>query len=289
MEKKHAYLILAHNQFELLNELLVVLDDERNDIYLHIDKKVVEIPEKTLKNTMKKAKIYISKKRYNITWGGTKMVQCTLSLLEKAGTKYCYYHLISGVDFPIKNQDYIHNFFQDNYGKQFIGFDWNAIKSGSHINRIKYYHLLINIIGKRDKSNIIYKLLYKIEDLSLLLQRKLKINRISYNVYKGSQWFSISNDCVVAILSHKKEILKRYRFGLVTDEIWLQTFIMEYFPDCVAESNMRFIKWIQGNNSPEILTSSDYDALRQSNMLFARKFDWDKSDDLIKKLKSDVV
>lgn len=217
------------------------------------------------------------------------MLQCTLSLLEKAGTKYSYYHLISGVDFPIKNQDYIHNYFKDNYGKQFVGFDWNAIKSESHINRVKYYHLLINIIGKRDKSNIIYKLLYKIEDLSLLLQSKLKINRISYNAYKGSQWFSISNDCVAAILSQKKEILKRYRFGLVTDEIWLQTFIMEYFPDCVAESNMRFIKWIQGNNSPEILTSSDYDDLRQSNMLFARKFDWDKSGDLIKKLKSDVI
>lgn len=37
--KKHAYLIIAHNQFALLKELLKSIDDERNDIYIHIDKK----------------------------------------------------------------------------------------------------------------------------------------------------------------------------------------------------------------------------------------------------------
>ena len=32
---KHAYLIMAHSQWELLEQLLKALDDERNDIYLH--------------------------------------------------------------------------------------------------------------------------------------------------------------------------------------------------------------------------------------------------------------
>ncbi len=36
---KHAYLIMAHNQWECLFELLKALDDPRNDIFLHIDKK----------------------------------------------------------------------------------------------------------------------------------------------------------------------------------------------------------------------------------------------------------
>ena len=38
--KKHAYLILAHNNFYCLERLLKLLDDERNDIFLHVDKKV---------------------------------------------------------------------------------------------------------------------------------------------------------------------------------------------------------------------------------------------------------
>lgn len=33
----HAYLIIAHDQFDLLESLLKCIDDERNDIYIHID------------------------------------------------------------------------------------------------------------------------------------------------------------------------------------------------------------------------------------------------------------
>lgn len=34
--KKHGILIMAHNQFEIL---MIQLDHERNDIYIHIDRK----------------------------------------------------------------------------------------------------------------------------------------------------------------------------------------------------------------------------------------------------------
>ena len=33
----HAYLIIAHEQFDLLESLLKCIDDARNDIYIHID------------------------------------------------------------------------------------------------------------------------------------------------------------------------------------------------------------------------------------------------------------
>ena len=42
---KHAYLILAHNEFWLLQTLIGCLDDPRNDIYVHIDQKVAVLPE----------------------------------------------------------------------------------------------------------------------------------------------------------------------------------------------------------------------------------------------------
>lgn len=38
--KKHAYLIMAHNNWKILEKLLILLDDKRNDIYLHIDLKL---------------------------------------------------------------------------------------------------------------------------------------------------------------------------------------------------------------------------------------------------------
>ena len=41
MTNKHAYCIMAHGNWEQLQMLIDVLDDERNDIYLHIDKKAL--------------------------------------------------------------------------------------------------------------------------------------------------------------------------------------------------------------------------------------------------------
>ena len=38
---KHAYLILAHTDMVQLQRLISCLDDRRNDIYVHIDKKAV--------------------------------------------------------------------------------------------------------------------------------------------------------------------------------------------------------------------------------------------------------
>ena len=36
---KHAFLIMAHNEYDILNKLLLLLDDERNDLFIHYDKK----------------------------------------------------------------------------------------------------------------------------------------------------------------------------------------------------------------------------------------------------------
>ena len=52
MNKKHAYLIMAHNDFQILIEILKELDHERNDIFLHIDKKTLEFPEQKIKNAV---------------------------------------------------------------------------------------------------------------------------------------------------------------------------------------------------------------------------------------------
>ena len=40
---KHAFLIMTHGQFEILEVLISMLDHIDNDIYIHFDKKV-QIP-----------------------------------------------------------------------------------------------------------------------------------------------------------------------------------------------------------------------------------------------------
>jgi len=36
---KHAYCIMAHGNWTTLQKLVDCLDDERNDVYIHVDKK----------------------------------------------------------------------------------------------------------------------------------------------------------------------------------------------------------------------------------------------------------
>ena len=44
-DKRHAYLILAHHHFGQLRKLISLLDDPRNDIYVHVDRKAEFNPE----------------------------------------------------------------------------------------------------------------------------------------------------------------------------------------------------------------------------------------------------
>ena len=69
---KFAYLIIAHTKFDQVAKLLELLDDERNDLYIHIDQKVldaVDIFQKKLKPAVKKSELYFVE-QHNVMWGG---------------------------------------------------------------------------------------------------------------------------------------------------------------------------------------------------------------------------
>lgn len=110
--EKHAYLIVAHNNFYILERLVKLLDYEFNDIYIHIDKKVKDFRFNYFKNIVTKSKIFFVK-RFNIKWGGYNIVKAELELLEEASKKnYVYYHILSGVDMPLKKSEEIYSFFK---------------------------------------------------------------------------------------------------------------------------------------------------------------------------------
>lgn len=68
---KHAYLIIAHEAEMLLRKLVTSLDDERNDIYIHIDKKANYDGENF---STKHAGLYILSKRIDAYWGDFSLV-----------------------------------------------------------------------------------------------------------------------------------------------------------------------------------------------------------------------
>lgn len=272
---KHAYLILAHNEFEVLNYLITALDHEDNDIYIHFDKKVSDIP---LINYTK-SRVFILEERVDVRWGDVSMIEAELNLFRTArGVRgYQYYHLLSGVDFPLKTQEYIHEFFKVNNGFEFIGYSQGDLDK-ELCRKICYYHLFPKEF--KDNKNFKSFLIRGIRSLFISIQRLINFKRYNLkHLKKGPQWVSVSDGFVGFLLSQQKEILKKYKYTFCSDEVYIQTICWNsafkeriYNLSNSIEGCKREIKW--KSNNIENWTQKDIPYLLSSGSLFARKFNF---------------
>lgn len=266
---KHAYLIIAHNNFEQLQQLVNLLDDDRNDIYLHIDKKAKSFTKDTIKT--KYSKLFLTD-RVSVKWGGHSQIESELILL-KAATKnhYNYYHLISGVDLPLKSQDHIHEFFEKNDGKEFIEYDPVANENKLFYERTQYYYFCANIYGRT--SNPIYLPLKLFEWVSLKLQKIFKFRRKEIiPLYKGANWVSITDKLANYVVENEDIIRKQFYYSFCADEVFLQSIAMASpYKENIVNDYLRAIDWERG--MPYIYRKEDVSDLLSSRYLWGRKFD----------------
>ena len=269
---KHAYLIIAHNEFEILKKLVSLLDNEHNDIYIHFDAKVATLP--TIETT--KSQLYILKKRIDVRWADYSQVETEITLLQEAFSKfrYDYFHIISGVDLPIKSQNYIYKFFEKNRGKEFI--DYCLFDFLDKMNRnAKMWHLF-----PKDFKNVgrlaIFKRIFRAAFIRIQQIFGLKRNK-NIDFRTGSNWVSITAEFTKYLLSRKDNIRKTYTHTFCADEIFIQTecWNSEFRNNLYDYSenyrgHMRLIDW--GRGTPYTWQNNDYEELMQSDRLFARKF-----------------
>lgn len=226
--KKIAYLILAHDDDENLNRLINSLN-YNSDFYIHIDKKADE-------NKFKKYftdfnNVFFVDDRYKVSWAGFNMIKATLELLEmciKSKNEYMRIVLLSGADYPIKSNEYIHEFFKNNIDKEYIkAFNVTESKNKHYINQIKHYYFYDIDIDSIYCKKIMYKLLYII---NLLRKKKTYINYETkkYDVYFGSQWWAITPKCAEYILSDKNKLERfneYFKNSFAPDEKYFHTII----------------------------------------------------------------
>lgn len=292
---RHAYLILAHKNFSQLKTLIKLLDDKRNDIYVHVDLKAKEFREEDFYSSCEYSKLKFIPQRHKINWGGVSIMRAELSLIENAvnAESYDYYHLLSGMDLPIKSQSEIHAFFDRNKGREFIK-SWKFKRST--YSRFKYYTIFPEGEGKF-KTRIINHIF---KGIQILLG--IRINKdIEFRF--ASQWFSITDSLANYIISKREWLEKVFKHTSTCDEIFLATLVYNSpFKDNLFISepvetqkeinmaDMRFIDWTRGNSirHPWVFTKSDYKILMNSNLLWARKFDENIDSDIIKMIENSL-
>lgn len=270
---KHAYLILFHKNSSQLIRLLQTLDDDRNDIYIHADKRTKEFPTDKIQSAVKKSRLFFTK-RISVTWGGFSLVRATLILLQEAtnNRKYAYYHLLSGQDLPIKTQDYIHDFFREKQNMEFIKV--KSTLSAKKQRELAYYRFFQEYARKDNR--LPNKVMRYAEKFSLLIQRRIRINRLrgqEERIYSGSEWFSITHEFALYLLQREKWIKKQFRWTFCSDEVFVQTIVMNSPFRSSVHPAMRRVEWRGADVHPWVYQMEDYNIIFNSDCLFARKFD----------------
>jgi hypothetical protein len=289
---KHAVLFLAYKNIHHLVDYMDLLDDDFL-FFIHIDRKSVVSDAELDAITQHKNVVLLSRK-YTVNWGGLNLLKAIIHLATEAVTnkEVGYIHTMSGQDFPIKSSRQIKAFFERNEGKQFIEhFPLPSSRwAEGGLNRLNYFNLY-------DTFNRKTPLGKNLINASVKIQRFLGIRRKPFDAFPslhgGSVWWSLTTDCVRYVLNkidEKPGILNRLRYTLCAEEILFQTVLMNSpYKSAIVGNNLTLVLWEYRNgNSPATLDQSDLSTLLKSSKLFARRFDYPASLDLVKLIKAEI-
>lgn len=277
---RHAYLIMAHGDLPMLEALVSCLDDERNDLYIHVDSKWQSFSPQGLR--CHKAGLVILPQRLDVRWGHTSLMEAELLLMQTAyqsGNSYSYYHVRSGVDLPLVSQDELHTFFEQHQGYEFVPlWEYDSAMSDAAYKAERYH------LGTRYERNrwprwvdlLVARLRRHASNaLSSLLPRR----NTDIRLVKGTNWVSITHALVGAILEQTGEIKHRYRLTRNCDEIFVATFVVNspFAPAVYRLSDgtsydPTYVEWTPHTPSPDTLTMASLERMLISGALFARKF-----------------
>ncbi|MFC1226220.1 beta-1,6-N-acetylglucosaminyltransferase [Pedobacter sp. BG31] len=244
------YIILAHNDHKHLERLISSLYADGVTFVIHIDRRVdISLFEKHFTHLDMKS-IFFVKRRFSSDWGSFSIVEATLSCLKFVYNKLPLtdrVSLMSGHDYPIKNNQYIHAYFKANPMKIFIDFNkvpyriwWNGGK-----DRFPSFKEIDNIMG----------------------------------IYAGSQWFSLPKYALKIIFDFIKlnpKFMEYFRAVDIPDESFFQTLFLNCGEKIVGNNlvkkNLHLIKWDFPYRHPRYFNEFHFNLIRKSRSLFARKF-----------------
>lgn len=278
--KKISILMLCHILPNQINDFIDKLDDGHFDFFIHVDKK-----SDIQASINKRSNVYFvsDERRVDVRWGQYSMVEATLQLIELAERtdQYDYYWLCSGQDFPIKRTDEIYEFLS-NKNCNFISIAAtrnNPVDGYSNTELDKRCEVVYPnwLIGKTYVKRGLKKL-YNIATGGTGYTFRLfrRIPPCDLKLYFGSQWWCLNRETIEWVsqfVDRHPEVCEYYKKTLCSDESFFHTLVMNSPFVNHLESNLVYMDWSNGDNSPKVLTDTDFDRMMGSGKLLARKVD----------------
>lgn len=273
------------------------------DMYIHVDKKSDIQPFYEL--LKENRQVFFIRNRQSVYWGGYHAVLATLEMLrvaEASERQYDRYVILQNLDYPLKSNDEIFEFFQKNAKVEFI--------RACRIARTKDWHFAEK-----------YKIRHKFDD-EFYLSKPGKLQRIIHNlgkwiksipnlgfngiiqetdgeypIYYGAAQWSITGECAEHILSfaetHEKfnRCMQSVKFP---DEEYFHTIVhnSKFKYRCVKYDepekrwlvNWRNLHYFEYPKEIVTFTEKDFDKLMHQDALFCRKVRSGISDTLLDKI-----
>ncbi len=270
---KQAFLMMAHNNFGVVQAFLRMLDSENSGFYIHINRKVKKFPQKELEACVKKGKLVFTD-RVPVGYCNYSMVEAVKVLLKTAVQDgYDYYHLVSCSDLPLKSVREMETFLESNAGSEFVGFSRHY--TASSVEQAHYFTALC-----RHPNQTVSKCALKLRKGLTVIQKALGINRMRkcpWEIKKGCDWYSITHDAVRFLLEKEPEFKRYFYRAFCPTEFFAQTLLFNsafrerlYNIEDEAVGSQRCIDWDRG--SPYVFRRDDLPLLLDSQACFARKF-----------------
>lgn len=282
---KYVYAIICHKCTNpLVFTVKKLLKSEKSIVIVHIDSKADHKEVEKIYTSLgvhENLHIIPRNQRIEVHWGHFSQVEVMLLLMNKAVEfNFQYFSLISGDDISILSNEKRELFFLDCYKdqKEFIGFmSKHNAKERLSINYSKIFF---------SKSNSLYsRILKKIYLNYLKIFSRKSLSHLP-ELYKGSQWFTLSDYSIRYILNYienNPSYIESFKNSFCADEVFFQTIILnnlelrknifginDNLNDCIMSK--RYIDWVTGPDFPRTLDESDVNKVKDSNLLFARKF-----------------
>lgn len=271
-----AYIILAHRYPDQLYRLIDRLDDGASRFFVHID---ARSEPSAFAGLQKRGKTTVLPS-IATHWAGYSLVRATLNGLEavnSCGNPIDRVILLSGQDYPIKSNREIDECLAASPASVFLEHTtlpdtrrWSP--RGGLFRLDKYY------FGMPAHCRLAARAVNLLARFLPPLARRPPANLAPH---AGSQWWIIDMPAVSYILQFVREhpeYARFHRFTFAPDEVFFHTILLnatdQHIRKNILADHLRFMTWRDTKSGhPDILTSSDWPALRSSPALFARKFD----------------
>lgn len=310
------YLILAHENPQQVYRLVNRLAEPWTTFYIHIDKNVLLDPfeEPFLNN--KRVTFLKSNYREAGIWGDIGIVKATLNAMRKYlnENKSDVLILLSGQDYPLKNNQVIYDHFKNNLDINYIDnypMPINMWENGG-LKRINRYK--INKSLKRghitflpsifDREFYTLETVGKINFLRKSGRIKLLLNVLrkrkfpSYlKPFGGSVYFALpikTVEDIIKFVDTHPDYLKYHQFTLSADEIFFHSIIgyLNAKENIKIKPSLTYVNWRKKNGPPPLTFElEDYEELKTASnyFLFARKFNINLDQEILDKCDDELL